>query len=279
VHFDDPLTPVEETVAVLEELRTVGYIRYYGVGHLPPPRMEAYFRIGSVFSALVELSAAARKAREQALPLCRERGVGVIAFSVTGRGLLTGRIGADHVFEEGDIRCIDPLFRAEKLASGLRVVNRLRALGEKHGKTPVQVAIAWVLAQPGVVCALTGPSTIPHLEENLGGSGWAIPSEDLTELEQFLQGEDERLRREQMRRVLSILKRDLGPRQAFADLVYVFEALMEMDLATEGEVVPLFRELWALRERQDNGAVGKMREIQAALRERFLPRLVPRTGR
>ena len=73
--------------------------------------------------------------------------------------------------EEGDIRRIGPLFQRERFASGLRVAERFQALGEKYGKSPAQVAIAWVLAQPGVVCALTGPSTIPHLEENLGGAG------------------------------------------------------------------------------------------------------------
>lgn len=62
-----------------------------------------------------------------------------------------------------------PLFQREQMASGLRVMEELWALGEKYGKTPVQVAIAWVLAQPGVIGALTGPSTVPHLEENLGG--------------------------------------------------------------------------------------------------------------
>lgn len=277
VHFDDPSTPVEETVAALEELRVAGHIRHYGVGHLPTPRMEAYFRAGDVFSALVELSAVARKTREEVLPLCREHGVGVIAFSVTGRGLLTGRIGADHVFEEGDIRRVDPLFQRERLTSGLRVAARFRALGEKHGKTSVQVAIAWALAQPGVVCALTGPSTIPHLEENLGGSGWTIPPDDLAELERFFQEEEAWLRREQVRHVHSILAQDLDPRRAFADLVYVCEALMEMSLATEEEIIPLFQRLWALRERRDDEALGEMREIQEALRARFLPRLVAGT--
>jgi len=98
-----------------------------------------------------------------------------------------------------------PLFQRERLTSGLRVAARFRALGEKHGKTSVQVAIVRALAQPGVVCALTGPSTIPHLEENLGGSGWTIPPDDLSELEQFFQEEKAWLRQEQVRHVHSIL--------------------------------------------------------------------------
>jgi aryl-alcohol dehydrogenase-like predicted oxidoreductase len=197
VHFDDPDTPVEETVGALERLKAAGKIRHYGVGHLPASRMAAYFATGQVFSALAELSAVARSARERILPLCREQGVGLIAFSITGRGLLTGQIEPQTTFEAGDLRRIDPLFQRERLASGLRVAQRFRTMGARYGKTPAQVAIAWVLAQPGVACALTGPSTLPHLEENLGGSGWTLGEEDLAALERFFEQEDARLRREQ----------------------------------------------------------------------------------
>jgi aryl-alcohol dehydrogenase-like predicted oxidoreductase len=171
VHFDDPDTPVEETVGALDQLKAAGKIRHYGVGHLPTSRMAAYFATGQVFSALAELSAVARSARKRILLLCREQDVGLIAFSTTGRGLLAGQIGPQTTFEEGDLRRIDPLFQRERLASGLRIAQRFRTLGAQYGKTPAQAAIAWVLAQPGVLCALTGPSTLPHLEENLGGSG------------------------------------------------------------------------------------------------------------
>jgi aryl-alcohol dehydrogenase-like predicted oxidoreductase len=146
---------------------------------------------GQVFSALTELSAVTRGALERNLPLCRDHGVGVIAFSVTGRGLLTGKIGPGYTFEEGDIRRIDPLFQRERLASGLRVLQKLKALGERYGRMPVQVAIAWVLAQPQVVCALTGPSTVTHLEENVGGTGWTLEADDLAALERFFARENE----------------------------------------------------------------------------------------
>jgi hypothetical protein len=197
--------------------------------------------------------------------------VGVIAFSVTGRGLLTGKIGPKHAFEEGDIRRVDPLFRRERLASGLRVVERLRALGERYGKTPVQVAIAWVLAQPGVVCALTGPSTIPHLEENLGGSGWDLAIDDLEGLKRFFDEEDARLEREQLQSVRTILSEDLVAERAFADLVYVIETLAERDLAAEEEILPLFQTLWALRGQRDAAALRQMRELQTRLRREFGP--------
>jgi aryl-alcohol dehydrogenase-like predicted oxidoreductase len=274
IHFNDPHTPVEETVKALEKLKAAGKIRHYGVGHLPPSRVEAFFDAGEVFSALVELSAASRGARQRVLPLRRDHDVGVIAFSATGRGLLTGVIGPGHVFEEGDIRGrLDSLFQRERFASGLRVAERFRALGAKYGKTPVQVAIAWVLAQPSIICALTGPSTIPHLEENLGGSGWTIAPDDLEELEQLFREEDERLRQEQVQSIRAILEQELDSGNAFADLVYLFETLIELKLAAEEEILPLFQRLWALRERQDAPALEEMQAIQGELHHRFAPTL------
>ena len=274
VHFDDPDTPVEETVGALEQLRAAGKIHYYGVGHLPASRLAAYFSVGQVFSALAELSAVARSARVRVLPLCREQDVGFIAFSTTGRGILTGQIGPQTTFEEGDLRRIDPLFQRERLASGLRIAQRFRALGVRYGRTPAQAAIAWVLAQPGVVCALTGPSTLPHLEENLGASGWALSDEDQTALEQFFDEEDGRLRHEQMVSVRAILGQPLAPPDAFADLVYLLETLVELGVAAEHEILPLFQQLWGLRGQHDEGALGQMQAIRARLREQFAARLL-----
>ena len=269
VHFDDPDTLVEETVGALEQLRAAAKIHHYGVGHLPASRLAVYFSVGQVFSALAELSAVARSARERILPLCREQGVGLIAFSTTGRGLLAGQIGPQATFEEGDLRRIDPLFQRERLASGLRIAQRFRALGTRYGKTPVQAAIAWVLAQPGVVCALTGPSTLPHLEEDLGGSGWTLSEEDLAALEQFFGKEDARLRREQIASVRTILGQPLPPANAFADLVYLLETVVEVGWAAEHEILPLSQQLWALRGRDNAAALEQMQAVQVDLREQF----------
>ena len=190
VHFDDPATPVEDTVAALEGLRDQGLIRHYGVGHLPAHRVARYVEVGDPFSILMELSAVARDSRRTLLPLCGGQGPAAIGFSVTGRGLLTGAIGPETTFEEGDIRRFDPLFQRARFASGRRVAEHLGALARSLGRTPAQVAIAWVLSQPGVACALTGPRRLAHLEENLGGSGRRLPAEALAGLEALFARED-----------------------------------------------------------------------------------------
>jgi aryl-alcohol dehydrogenase-like predicted oxidoreductase len=274
IHFHDADTPVEETVGALEDLRSTGKIRYYGLGHLPPDRMAEYMAAGQIFSALTELSAVARGALERQLPLCRDQGVGVIAFSVTGRGLLTGKIGPSHIFEEGDIRRIDPLFQRERLASGRRILAEFEKLGAKYDKTPVQVAIAWVLAQPQVACALTGPSTLHHLEENIGGSGWTLEAKDLMTLERFFAAEDEWVCQAQILSLHTILTGGLEPENAFADLVYTLETLVQMGVALEGEIMPLYGQLMPLRKRPGAEVVVELQAIRARLRERFLPLLV-----
>jgi hypothetical protein len=152
----------------------------------------------------------------------------------------------------------------------MRVAERFRILSQEYGKTPVQAAIAWVLAQPGITCALTGPSTIPHLEENLRASGWSLASSDLEGLDRFLAEEDRRVRHEQKQSVFAILESELVPENAFTDLVYVFETLVENDWAMEDAIMPLLSQLYALRGQDGVDVLERMNIIQAELREQFL---------
>lgn len=269
VHFDDPTTPVAETVGALEELASAGKIRRYGVGHLPPERVKTYLTTSRVFSVLTELSAVARAACKELLPLCQAHGVGVIGFSVAGRGILTGKIKQRPAFEASDIRNVDPLFQRERFQSAVRVAEKLGELGRRHAKTPVQAAIAWVLSQPGVVCALTGPSTIPHLEENLGGSGWTLSPQDLGDLDVFFEQEDAWLMKKDRASVERILSEPLppDPSQAFTDLVYVFETAILLSLTTEEQVMPTFMRLYGMRDSLDENVAPKLKEIQCQLGE------------
>ncbi len=269
VHYDDPETPVEETVAGLERLVQAGKIRHYGVGHLPAERIAAYCRSGQVFSILMELHAAGREARQSLLPLAQRYGAAAIAFSTTGRGLLTGALPAQAAFQPGDIRRIDPLFQRERFAVGQRIAARLHELGSRYGKTPAQTAIAWVLAQPGVACALVGPSSLAHLEENLGGSGWQIAPPDLEALETGFCQEESWLSQAQVDSVRRILAQPLpaDPEQAFVDLVYAIETAIVKGLIAEAQVAPLFMEVFALHKNQAPGLVDKMGSVQRQLRQ------------
>ena len=271
IHFDDQETPVEETVGALDKLKTAGKIRHYGVGHIHTSKMQKYFSTGKIFSAMMEFSAVARSAYENKIPLCQKNDVGIIAFSVTGRGLLAGNIEPGHLFDEGDIRRLDPLFQRERFASGLRVAEQIQKLSQKYGKTPVQIAIAWVLAHPDVFCALTGSSTIPHLEENMGASGLSLAPDDLDWLNMFLSEEERRMRIEQKHSLRALLEGELDSTNAFTDLVYVFETLVENDWAKEQNIMPLFLKLYAMREQDGVENYEQLKNIQTELRVQFLP--------
>lgn len=267
VHFDDPDTPVNETVETLEELVREGKIRYYGIGHLPLHRVMSYLKLGSPFSILMELSAVARASRDELLPLCEEYGIGAIAFSATGRGLLTGKIRPDAKFEPGDIRNFDPLFQREQFQSGLRIKDKFRELANQYGKTPVQVAIAWVLAQPSIICALTGSSKIKHLEENIGGSGWALSRRNLASLEDFFNEENQWLQKQQRTALKRILSEALpkDPNQAFVDLIYVMETSHALGLLTEKEVRPVLQQLWEVKDKLNQSSRLKLQQVQKKL--------------
>ena len=269
IHFDDPHTPVLETVTALDDLVEEGLIRCYGVSHLPVSRVREYAETGQLFSILMEFSPVARTAAQTLLPICSEHSLAAIAFSVTGRGILSGRYSAEHVFTGGDIRRMDPLFKYDSYNSAQRVRETLAQLGEGYGATAVQMGIAWVLAQPQVACALTGTSSPVHLAENLAACEIDLHRDDLETLNQFLDAEDARLAKEQAVTIRNLLGEPLptAPETAFNDLVYVMETAVTLGSVQEDEVMAVFLELFALRKTLDEHAQRKMRGIQAVLRE------------
>jgi aryl-alcohol dehydrogenase-like predicted oxidoreductase len=271
IHYDEPERPVDEVVESLESLVREGKIRRYGIGHMPALRADAYVRSGRPFSVLMEMSAIARHAAKGILPMCRRTGVAGIAFSVTGRGLLTGSPPAPEGLAEGDVRQMDPLFHRERLSSARRVAAKMAEIGLREGRTIAQVAIAWVLGQPGIVCALTGPSSIEHLEENLAASGWSMDAEGARELDAFLAGEDAWLRAEQERTLARILDSPLAgdSRVAFVDLIYAIETAILLGRAEEAELLPVFRELFGLRAMAGAVVAQQLESLRTRLRARL----------
>ena len=272
VHFDDPRTPVLETVTALEGLVQAGKIRRFGVGHLPADRVEDYAQASELFSVLMELSPVARAASRSHLPVCIKHDLAAIAFSVTGRGILTGRYGSQHPFSEGDIRRMDPLFQRERYESAVRVRAYLGELGRAYGCSSVQMGIAWVLAQPQVACALTGTSSPEHLAENLAAAEIELDETDLADLNRFLDDEEARLTALQGETIRQLLSDPLSadPEMAFNDLLYVLETAVTLGGVSESDIMPAFQELFTLRKSLDADARRKMHAIQQVLRQMIL---------
>lgn len=247
VHFDDPKTPVSETVATLEALKRKGEIIEYGVGHLPIDRVKQYLEIGQPFSLMFEFSPVSRSARTKYFPLLVIKSLKGIAFSTTGRGMLSLKSIPDS-FPSGDLRNIDPLFHFDLRQSGLRIREKMEKIAKKNGKTLAQVSLAWVLSHPQILCALTGPSTVPHLLENLEASGWDLPPEDLEELETLFKEEDVRLSKERLETASRILGSQIQGKIEVSDLIYALDTLIESSLIEEKEGLPLFLRIMRLEE-------------------------------
>ena len=272
IHFDDPETPILETIAALEELVKQGKIRKYGLCHLSLDSVKEYAESGDPFSVLMELSPVARTSLTTLLPVCEKHDMAGLAFSVTGRGILSGRFSPGYEFDPGDIRRIDPLFKRERFESAQHVRDQLAKMGEKYGATAVQMAIAWVLSQPQIACALTGTSSPDHLAENIAASEIHISDEDLAALNSFLDDEDRRLASTQEVTVRQLLTDPLNndPEAAFEDLVYVLETAIINGMVKESEVVIIFKELFGLRKNLDDEAKQRMLGIQMTLRDIIL---------
>ncbi|MEW6244480.1 MAG: aldo/keto reductase [Bacillota bacterium] len=269
IHFDDPATPVEETVTALEELKTAGKIRAYGLGHLPRERVEEYIQCGRPATLMCELSAAVRRPYLQYRELAISCGIDLIGFSVTARGLLTGRIGPDHSFGGRDIRNIDALFYRERMTAALSVKDLLAHAGAQYGMTPAQVAVAWALRQPGVAAVLTGPRSPEHLMENLGGCDCKMPDAAWADVECTLAEIDCALERSLRQTIAALLAGELDPdpERAFRDLVYLIEGAVDFSIVSEKDVMPAFARLMAAKARREAERMQIMRDVHRMLSE------------
>jgi len=236
VHYDDDATAVDEVLETLEKLQDQGKIRAYGLGHLPASRTAAYLEQGNPRLVMAEMHCAMPGQYQKLRSLQQKYSFGIIAFSVTGRGLLAGE--ASQPADAG-LRSIDPLFRRNKLASGLRIAAKLQEMARDSGATPAQIAIAWVLAQPGVAGALTGPADRRHLEENCAALHLKLDPALEKELNALVYREAEAFRQQITREIASILASPArGP-----DLVYCLEHGVEMELFPRDEGARLLTEI------------------------------------
>jgi aryl-alcohol dehydrogenase-like predicted oxidoreductase len=237
IHFDDGRTPTEEVVRALEHLKTSGKIRTYGIGHVSIDRAREYLDEGGISTVMGELNAVSRTYYCKMLPLVRAMGGGYIAFSLTGRGVLTGEVDGRDGFSEQDIRQMDAVFAGARLKSALRIRDRLAEIGRQIDATSVQVAVSWALAQEGILTGLVGPSTVVHLEEDIEASQLELPASLLVELDGMLAEEGRRLDRSLRREVQSILEKKTTERADASALIYAIEGLADLGLAPEKDLI------------------------------------------
>jgi aryl-alcohol dehydrogenase-like predicted oxidoreductase len=182
LHRVDENVPVEETWGAMAEVVAAGKARAIGMSEATVDELDRAHAIHPVASVQSELSVWTRDRLDDVLPWCREHDVAFIPFAPLGRGYLTGTITSGS-FDERDFRARNPRFTRAALQGNLAIVERVRAVAERHGATPAQVALAWALAQDERVIPIPGTTKLERVEENAGAAHVALDAADLEELD------------------------------------------------------------------------------------------------
>ena len=178
-----PEVPIEETVGAIGEMVEAGYVRHLGLSEVGADTLRRAHAAHPVSDVQIEYSLLSRGVEAEILPACRELGVGVTAYGVLSRGLLSGHWSADRELAPTDFRSHAPRFSAENLDHNLGLVEALRALADAKGATVAQLAIAWVASRGENVVPLVGARTRDRLSEALGALELELTPQDLAEIE------------------------------------------------------------------------------------------------
>ncbi|BBO93013.1 aldo/keto reductase [Desulfosarcina ovata] len=176
--------PMEETMDALNELKLEGKIRAIGVSNFSLDQLKAISRIGAVESLQPPYSLFWRHVENDTLAWCQANQVTVMAYSPMAQGLLTGKFGPEHRFEKGDHRSNNRLFQPDVYPKVQTALAALRPIAEKKGITLGQLALAWVIAKPGV-CAIAGARNAEQSTSNAKAATVTLSESELAELDRI----------------------------------------------------------------------------------------------
>src|SRR5499427_5920967 len=193
IHWPDHATPFEETMRALEDVVRQGKARFVGVSNFRAREIEACMGVRRVDVAQYGWNLFDRRMQREVFPYCQANGIGVMAYGSLAYGLLTGAFteqtdfGADdwraRADKMGSIKLFEKLFGRESFPRNLRVVEELKGIAARHGRSLPQLALRWAVSNPAVSTALVGCRTVAEVENNVGALGWSIGEADLREID------------------------------------------------------------------------------------------------
>jgi aryl-alcohol dehydrogenase-like predicted oxidoreductase len=189
IHSFDPLTPLEETLGALDDVVRQGKVRYIGCSNLAAWQMakalgvSARYDLASFVSTQSYYSLVGRDVEREILPMVRSENLGMLVWSPLASGFLTGKIGRDGGAPTDGSRRAEREFLPSDRARGFDIVDVLRVVADRHGTSPARVALAWVLAQPGVTSLVIGARRPDQLTDNLAAVDLELSEKDLLELD------------------------------------------------------------------------------------------------
>ncbi|GHO94880.1 aldo/keto reductase [Reticulibacter mediterranei] len=179
----DPTVPIEETIGAIAEMVKAGHVRHIGLSEAGAATIRRAATVHPISDLQIEYSLLSRGIEAEILPICRELGIGITAYGVLSRGLLSGHWSKERVLAPGDFRGISPRFSGENLDRNLELVEALRAIAEAKGATVAQIAIAWVLSHSQDIIPLVGARRRERLTEALGATALQLSADDLVQIE------------------------------------------------------------------------------------------------
>lgn len=166
-HRVDPETPIEETVGAMADLVQEGKVRFLGLSEAHPNTLRRAHATHPIAALQTEYSLWSRDPEIEILKTCRELGIGFVAYSPLGRGMLTGRFRSASDFADDDWRKHHPRFQGKNFLKNLSLVQHIQALALEKGILPAQAALAWVLAQGDDIVPIPGTKHVQYLAENI----------------------------------------------------------------------------------------------------------------
>jgi aryl-alcohol dehydrogenase-like predicted oxidoreductase len=179
LHRVDPTTPIEETVGAMARLVDAGKARYLGLSEAAPETIRRAHATHPITALQTEYSLFSRDPETAILPTTRELGIGFVAYSPLGRGLLTGQYRRSEDLPEQDWRRSVPRFQGENLDNNRVIVERLEEIAAAHGATVAQLALAWLLHQGDDVVPIPGTRKRQNLEANAAAADVVLTAEDM----------------------------------------------------------------------------------------------------
>mmetsp|Transcript_34018 Transcript_34018/g.53017 ORF Transcript_34018/g.53017 Transcript_34018/m.53017 type:complete len:209 (-) Transcript_34018:242-868(-) len=184
MHRMDPTTPIEETMGEVKKLKEEGKIKYVGLSECGPSDIRRAHAVVPISAIQMEWSLQTRDLEERIIPVARELGIGIVAYSPLGRGLLTNTLSKETLSEK-DWRNSNPRFSGDNLDKNKSAAEKLAAIAEKKGCTAGQLALGWVHARGKDVFPIPGTTKPKRITENAGAFGvsLSLSESDLKEME------------------------------------------------------------------------------------------------
>jgi methylglyoxal reductase len=182
-HWQDPTTPIAETMDALLSLKKEGKVKAIGISNASVDDLKAYMAAGQVDCVQEAYNMLDRGLEKTLLPVCREGGISVISYSSLALGLLTGTIGPDRVFNGDDLRRDNPRFSVENRERVASFAATLEPIAKRHGVAVGEVVIAWTLAQSGITFSLCGARGAKQAAENARAGEVRLSSQDVAAID------------------------------------------------------------------------------------------------